>query len=101
MALDPDLQKFVDDGSLRHISSRDGWHTYVIDELAYDERGSLGKQRIIFQFSIDDNTTGEGEHPFKYELTKESEHQGGSEVLSTNDAEEVAAWIEQALSDAS
>lgn len=95
MALDPELQRLVDSGTLRHISTRDGIYEFVIDSLAHDEATSIGKQRIIYRVSFDEVTSGEGDEPFRYEVTRETEYYGGREELSTNDADEVVAWIEQ------
>jgi hypothetical protein len=80
------LQALVDNQTLRHSSSDGGIHEYVIDAFRHRELTGLGWQTVVYCLTIDEET---GE----YEITEESEYQGGDVVLSTDSADEVVSWI--------
>lgn len=94
MALDPDLQAMLDNQTLRHISSENGEHEYVIDPLRHIQPTGIGPQIIIYSMIVRDSPEDD---EVRYEINEESEYQGGDNLLSADDPSEVVFWIEECL----
>jgi hypothetical protein len=94
MPLDPALQAMVDNETLRHISSHGGEHEYVIDPFRHRELTAIGWQTIIYLLIVRDSPE---EDESRYEINEESEHQGGDNLLTTDDSSEVVFWIGECL----
>jgi hypothetical protein len=101
MALEPALQPFVDAEILRHTSTDDYEHSFVIDSLSHKQRTGMGWQQMVYVLVI--QTAGSARNdPDKlpvYEIREETEYQGGETLVETDDVDDVVAWIEAETAD--
>jgi hypothetical protein len=90
----PEILELVQKGMLRYISTSDGVHEWVIDALTYTRKRGGMDDTMITSLFFDEITTGEGDQPYKFEITENSLYNGDDNLEATNDVDEVVAWIE-------
>lgn len=88
MTAEMSIQSLVDIGAIRLISSVDGVSEYSVDGLRHVKQTGLGRQTICYELIVDHGTESG-----RYEINESSDYQGGENLLCTDNAQDVVAWI--------